>query len=232
MQPKDILTKEFLIEYYINQKLSVSMIAEITGIKSSNSVTQFIKKFGLYRKSRKDFSEILTEEYLIENYINQKKSTYDIATEIGSSKANIRRYLDFYNIPLRPKKDHSPKALKSFKREWYEGISKKYWSSLEFGARNRNLEFNITIEDGWNLYILQDKRCALSGVDIVFAEFSKYQIAQTASLDRIDSSKGYTIENIQWIHKAIQKMKWAYNEEEFIDWCVKIADHKGRKPLL
>lgn len=31
---------------------------------------------------------------------------------------------------------------------------------------------------------------------------------QTASLDRIDSSKGYTIDNVWWIHKQLNWMKW------------------------
>jgi hypothetical protein len=47
----------------------------------------------------------------------------------------------------------------------------------------------------------------------------------TASLDRIDSSKGYEEGNIQWVHKHINFMKRTYSQEYFIDMCKKVADN-------
>ena len=45
----------------------------------------------------------------------------------------------------------------------------------------------------------------------------------TASLDRIDSSKGYVIGNVQWVHKDINIMKNKFDNQYFIDMCKKIA---------
>ena len=45
----------------------------------------------------------------------------------------------------------------------------------------------------------------------------------TASLDRIDSTKGYFIENVQWVHKYVNIMKWHTANQEFIEWCKLIA---------
>ena len=45
----------------------------------------------------------------------------------------------------------------------------------------------------------------------------------TASLDRIDSSKGYTTDNIQWVHKDINIMKNDYGNDYFIEICKKVA---------
>jgi len=42
---------------------------------------------------------------------------------------------------------------------------------------------------------------------------------QTASLDRIDSSKGYIEGNVQWVHRKINMMKQSYTQEEFIELC-------------
>ena len=47
----------------------------------------------------------------------------------------------------------------------------------------------------------------------------------TASLDRIDSSKGYIQGNIQWVHKRINQMKWDSEENDFINWCKLVANH-------
>jgi len=48
-------------------------------------------------------------------------------------------------------------------------------------------------------------------------------IIRTASLDRIDSSKGYVKGNLQWVHKDINMMKNHYNQKYFIEICKKVA---------
>ena len=39
------------------------------------------------------------------------------------------------------------------------------------------------------------------------------------SVDRIDSSKGYIIDNIRWIHKDINVMKNSFSDEYFTYLC-------------
>lgn len=45
----------------------------------------------------------------------------------------------------------------------------------------------------------------------------------TASLDRIDSSSGYGLENIQWLHKDINIMKNVHSQDYFLSLCKKVA---------
>ena len=80
----------------------------------------------------------------------------------------------------------------------------------------------------WESFLKQDKKCALTGIELVFAfrTTKRGMWTQTASLDRIDSSKGYTKDNIQWVHKRIQKMKMDMDNTEFIDWCNKVKLNK------
>jgi hypothetical protein len=54
----------------------------------------------------------------------------------------------------------------------------------------------------------------------------------TASLDRIDSSKSYNKNNIQWVHKDVNKMKWAFNQNHFIKFCKLIANQDNFEPSL
>ena len=42
---------------------------------------------------------------------------------------------------------------------------------------------------------------------------------QTASLDRIDSTKSYNVGNVQWVHKDINFMKGSLSENKFIEYC-------------
>lgn len=52
------------------------------------------------------------------------------------------------------------------------------------------------------------------------------KVMQTASLDRIDSLKGYTIDNVQWIHKHINYMKIDLTEQEFFHFIKQIYEYR------
>ena len=41
----------------------------------------------------------------------------------------------------------------------------------------------------------------------------------TASIDRIDSSKGYERGNVQFVHKDINAMKWNLSLAKFMEYC-------------
>lgn len=45
------------------------------------------------------------------------------------------------------------------------------------------------------------------------------QLGGDASLDRIDSSKGYIPGNVQWVDKRVNYMKQALPEGEFAELC-------------
>lgn len=107
----------------------------------------------------------------------------------------------------------------------YEEINGKYWSIIKNRAERRGYTINISIEYAWNLYLLQNKRCALSGLPINFAISNKKSSETTASLDRIDSTMGYVEGNVQWVHKHINIMKNIYSQEYFISLCKLIASN-------
>lgn len=113
---------------------------------------------------------------------------------------------------------------KSKKWKGYGDISGFYFAETKMNAQQRNLEFTITIEDMWNQYLKQDKKCALTKLPIFFADSQRRPtIEQTASIDRIDSNKGYTIDNIQVVHKDINRMKNWYSQDRFIEICKLVA---------
>ena len=52
----------------------------------------------------------------------------------------------------------------------------------------------------------------------------------TASLDRIDSLLGYTIDNVQWVHKDINRIKFDMSQCRFVELCCLIAEkHHANK---
>lgn len=119
-----------------------------------------------------------------------------------------------------------------FNTNWkgFGDLSGDHWRRITKGAEVRNLELSITIEDAWNKYLQQNGKCAISGVDIALRGqeigiSSKYVHEKTtASLDRIDSNHGYTLNNIQWVHKDLNQMKSDRSMETFLSWIKTIYE--------
>lgn len=112
----------------------------------------------------------------------------------------------------------------------YKGCGKlahSHWSHIVYSATvSRDYEFNLTIEDGWELFQKQNGKCFYTGDDLILGvRNSKGGI--TASLDRLDNTKGYTKDNVVWCRKDVNIMKMAKTYEDFIECCRKIArNHK------
>jgi hypothetical protein len=106
--------------------------------------------------------------------------------------------------------------------------SRMYW--IRRGAERRGLTFEITKEFIWKLFEEQNRRCALSGVELYFGRMY-HSHETTASLDRKDNSKGYVVGNVQWVHKDVNRLKRDLNEEYFLAWCHRISEHNcARRP--
>jgi len=107
-------------------------------------------------------------------------------------------------------------------------VSGTLMSYLKRKAKERNLDFQVTSKDLWDLFLKQKGKCALSGVDLFLeTKINKQQnidrTNHTASLDRIDNTRGYTIDNVQWIHKILNHMRRQYSVEEYVYWCKLVA---------
>lgn len=111
----------------------------------------------------------------------------------------------------------------------FEEIGGRYWNELKKQAINkRRLKFTISIEYAWNLFVKQNRECALTGMSIQFPPRDN-DYSRTASLDRIDSTKGYIKGNVQWVHRDINYMKQEYSQNYFIELCEKVIIHKQNK---
>jgi len=108
-------------------------------------------------------------------------------------------------------------------------FSISHYKKILANAEVRNIAMEVDIKYMWNLYMEQNGKCKLTGLDIHFGKHvigvgTKMQ-TKTASLDRIDSSKGYVEGNLQWIHKNVNRMKNIFTNEYFIDVCKRVSAH-------
>jgi len=100
-------------------------------------------------------------------------------------------------------------------------LSGSTFSGIRGDARKRGIPFEITIEYAWNLFQQQQRKCALTGVALTLSEGRGK--GSTASLDRIDSKRGYTEGNVQWVHKQLNVMKHLLGLEAFVVVCKAVA---------
>ncbi len=106
-------------------------------------------------------------------------------------------------------------------------LSSAYFNRTKKNALKREISFDISIQDVWDLYRSQDGRCALTGVEISLNKrYAARDHTQTASLDRIDSNVGYIKNNIQWVDKNINMLKRGVTQEEFIHLCKRVARYQ------
>lgn len=97
-------------------------------------------------------------------------------------------------------------------------IPATYIWSVKRHAKDRGILYEIEDDNYlWELFLLQDRKCALTGLplDMCSQRQARKGVPNTASLDRIDSNKNYTKENIQWIHKDVNLMKNHFDEKRF-----------------
>lgn len=89
----------------------------------------------------------------------------------------------------------------------------------------KNLEFNLTLHQLYRKWLRQRELCALTGIQICFGKngYEQKHGFNTASIDRIDSNKGYTIRNVQWVHKDVNFLKSNFNQKKFISICRLVA---------
>ena len=122
-------------------------------------------------------------------------------------------------IPRAGSKHHQWTGVGEISGEfWWSHIVRSANGSKNGNQVRKTKELTITIEEAWELFLKQYRKCALSGLELKFPSKWKDK-SWTASLDRIDSSKGYILENVQWVHKDINIMKNKFEQSYFTEIC-------------
>jgi len=221
-----IFTKKFLEEEHIKNEKSLRKIAKEHGC-CVDCVRSYMKKHKVKTNSRfynisgKKFGRLTATSLA---YTKNRCSYWNVKCDCGSTKV----------IKGQSLVNCQTKSCGCLAWKGYGDISKTYWSRLISCAKKRNHSFNVTIEHAWDIFLKQEGKCALSGREIVMdrhlsANYTKKDSQQTASLDRIDSSLGYCVGNVQWIHARLNNLKGNFEETEFICWCQAVASHNANK---
>lgn len=96
--------------------------------------------------------------------------------------------------------------------------------------RTRQPQTNLTLNDLKHQWVAQCGKCAISGQHLVLPCNTGVKTPTQpllASVDRIDSSRGYTADNIQWVCLMAQYAKNVFSNADVIQFCIATAKYQG-----
>lgn len=230
------LTKEFLEEEHIRQNKSYRAIARELGC-DKKVVSLAMKKHGLTCQSKpgnkptawigREFHSLKVVAF---NHKDQRKRSHWLCECSCENKTRVV-VLGASLASSHTKSCGCRKDVSADRSKYVGEISGSYWSKVVTSARKRGLSITITQQEIWELFLKQNRRCALTGLIITLPirEKDRKNSSYTASLDRKDSSLGYHIDNVQWVDKRVNILKFQFPEDEFIELCCLIAKHRGQK---
>ncbi len=140
-----------------------------------------------------------------------------LAVRLGRTEdaVRIRAKTLGFRRPRRFKGDKNPNFT------GYGKISGSCIGQIKEQALVKGIEMSVSIE---YLDSITVDRCPFCGRDMVYRNFSDGREV-TASLDRIDSNRGYVEGNVRWIHKEVNIMRSDMSDEEFLGWVFDIWRH-------
>jgi len=121
-----------------------------------------------------------------------------------------------------------PCRYRKRRSRWY-GSLPSYLGRLKTYAKKRakkkGLKFDLSKEDLERLWARQQGKCALTGITMTRPDGDpqSLRVATNVSLDRINSSKGYTRDNVQLVCWRANQLKGRLSEEELVFWSKKFV---------
>jgi hypothetical protein len=117
----------------------------------------------------------------------------------------------------------SSQRSKEKKYSTFEGRVSTMLNCCKVNARARGNECTITKEDLTEAWEKQEGVCAYTGWDMTLAA-AKFN---SVSVERIDSSIGYTPDNTILVCRDVNRMKSNFGGELFFEMCAAITSHLG-----
>jgi uncharacterized protein YlaI len=148
---------------------------------------------------------------------NEKK-TYDHFAVSNSVRNTIKRAYLCKECAVR-----KTKAYRNTETGFWVGI----WNNLNSNAKARKLSVGITKNDIIKLWKAQDGLCALTKIPMQTVNSTRTSRSRTlnqyrASVDRIDSEKGYITGNVRLVCAYVNVMRSDMTDDELRFWCAAI----------
>lgn len=107
------------------------------------------------------------------------------------------------------------------------GWARKLFAGSRDRSKKKKIPLDIDVDFILTLLKRQNRKCAVTGVPLDFSTTNFKINPYRGSLDRVDSLKGYTKDNVRLVCVQVNYMKNILTDTELKFWCEKIL--KGGK---
>lgn len=219
-----LLTPEFLAEHYLRLGKTATQIQEETGVHR-DTICGYLKKFGFAvrhapGRPREEMAGRVFGRLTVRSFSH--RDTAGRAHWLCDCRCGNSTTVSGKDLRRKDSRGgvRSCGCMKSDIK--YRLLPGALWSSIVCGAKSRGIAVTITPEQVEELFEVQGGKCALTGRPLTMTPAA----SRTASLDRIDSSRGYEAGNIQWVHKTVNIMKGQLTEDVFLQLCLEIVAYR------
>ena len=137
------------------------------------------------------------------------------------------------NVRIRMERGEVFKIPKEFLKgnPWNRGRANPFTEILHrirsrLVRRGKTIEYCLTSSDAKEVWDKQGGICPYTGVKLILPSHKTYKKdIYLASIDRIDSSKGYSKENIQFVSVMANYAKNDFSHYDMLEFCKIVSNH-------
>ena len=170
----------------------------------------------------KSVSEFCSDKYTSSGYKSACKACSNI-TRKKWKEANKEYVL----TSAKEYRDKNRIVIRVKQKEQYANLTmdQKFAHLIKDASRRKKVSCFITVEHLRDVWQRQEGLCAYTKLPLS----SEAHQLNTVSLDRIDSDKDYTSDNIQLVCVPINRMKLDYSEDQFIHLCQLVSQNVSKQ---
>lgn len=221
-----ILTKEYLQSEFQNKGRTPKEIGLECGVHEA-TIYNWLRKHQIELKPQyDDLTDRVFGKWKVISFSRSENEH-----SIWNCRCVCGKECEVHRISLIQKTSRQCRSCADKGKAPSEEFRESFLNKIRLCAKRRKIDFDLTRDQLWDLFLDQDRKCALSGLSLKFSKTNRgnFTIDTTASLDRIDSSKSYTLDNVQWVHKDVNRMKQVFEEKYFKYLCCLIAENQSKE---
>lgn len=157
---------------------------------------------------------------------NRRLAEVNRSKRLGRKNFCTRKCQCEDNIEFIPKdKRYHPENLRIKTEDSYSDF--RWYIKVTTNANKKHHENNLDLEYLRHLWESQDGTCPITGWRLVPRKhnYKEPLTIKSASLDRIDNSKGYIQGNVRFVSVMANYARNTFSDEELIEFCKAVANN-------
>lgn len=231
------IDKAWLRDQYLNQKKTMKAIAQIKQC-SIGTIQRKLKDFGIPSRGNTEARKL----YWKQNFVDRVGERYNNLTIIeyaGQNKHQLHLWkckCDCENEVVATYNSLSTNHTKScgcIRNKYAPNIAAlmNLFSRYKAQAKSRDLEFALTLQQFRNLTSGDCYYCKQPPDTVAHLEYNNGQYIYNG-IDRLDSTKGYTIENVITSCGRCNVAKGILSQREFLDWIIRVYEYQNGNAVI